>query len=224
MSSKEVINRILIKSCLVYFHVGSIIIDVQEGDIYYELSQKDIVDSNFGLKLNIIEHFSFHKTGRVHVKAINGERQIFESGVEETQPKTKGLRQKIQDIGFQEILWDVIVDFHKLPRHEPTEDELDVVFDIDDYQGPVQFCFLIVSGRLIAAYHKGKETCLHLISEERENLLLDSDIRCLGFESDNADKMLQYQLYKYSGNNIDMPTGRKIFIAKDSGISRDKYN
>ncbi|MFA6099315.1 MAG: hypothetical protein WC750_00365 [Patescibacteria group bacterium] len=221
MSSKNVTKyKFLIKSGNDYFKIGDFVIQKFTGDFYYTPSQKGIVDSNFGFVQRILEHYAFHRTGRVHVKDISGDYQIIESGFGENQPKTNELRLRIQDIGFQEIVRDIIIDFNKIPK-SGSADELDVVFDLGDYQGPVQFCFSIVSGRLIVTSHEGAKAGIRHITDEQKGLLLGLDRRCLGVESDNADKLMQYQLYKFNGDVSAFPTGRRVFIAKNAGISRN---
>ena len=220
-SSKNTVYRVLIKSDVVYYRVGKIVIQKNTGDFYYVPSQKGIVASSFGMLGRILDHFGFHPTGRVHVKTNDGERKVIESGLGEVEPRTTRLRQPVKEIGFQEILKDTIIDFRMIPILHGESDALDVVFDIGEYKGPVQFSFSIVSGRLITASFKGEKVGIRSMPEEIKRKVLAYDRRCLGVESDNADKLLQYILCEYEGDSDDLVTGRRVFIAADSRLRRD---
>jgi len=217
--SKTVTYRILIKSNTKYYKLGTIIIKRFEGDILYVPSQAGVVDSNTNIINKIISHISWHQSGRVHVKAKDNSYEIFEEGVGILNPifGVKKDRQKIKDIGFQEITRDTVIDITTLPKHNKKIDKLDVIFDIKNYTGPVQFHFSMVSGTHIAKFHEGGKTPVK-ISKKSVEFRLDSQIRCLGVESGNADKLLQYGLYKYVGK--DLKKGRRLFVATDSGIPK----
>lgn len=121
-SNNRVTYRIIIKDKKGYFKIGNIVIQKNEGDFYYIPSQRLIINSSFGLIQKIIDHFSFHKTGRVNVKPAKGGACIVESGEGEIQPLTNNLRQEIQDIGFQEILRDTIIDVQNVPQQRKAID------------------------------------------------------------------------------------------------------
>ena len=144
------------------------------------------------------------------------------SGIPPTLKPTTGVkkdRQKIKDIGFQEIVRDTVIEIKALPEHKKKIDELDVVFNIKEYLESVQFHFSIVSGTHIAKLAEGGETPVK-VSKKSKKLLLDGQIRCLGVESGNADKILQYGLYKYIGK--DLLKGRRLVMATDSNIPKIK--
>lgn len=218
---KEVKYRILIKKDLDYFKLGTIIIQRFSGDVFYSPSQKGVQNSNYGFVRKIMDHISFHSTGRVHLKPRKGNNHIFESGDGENVPQTSKIRQKIIDTGFQELVCDTVLDYKKIPVHKKNIDNLDVVFDVSNYEGPVQFMFSMVSGRQLIKVFKGEDTPVKNISKKSMKLLLGSDTRCLGSESNNADKILQYQLFQYVGGKDELPSGRRLFIKEGSKISRD---
>ncbi len=225
MMTKKIKNtvtyRILIKSNTNYYKLGTIIIKRFDGDIFYTPSQKGVTNSSGNMNNKIIDHVSWHKSGRVHIKPQNGNYEIFEEGVGVLKPTTgvKKDRQKIKDIGFQEIVRDTVIEIKALPEHKKKIDELDVVFNIKEYLESVQFHFSIVSGTHIAKLAEGGETPVK-VSKKSKKLLLDGQIRCLGVESGNADKILQYGLYKYIGK--DLLKGRRLVMATDSNIPKIK--
>ncbi|MFH1769922.1 MAG: hypothetical protein ABH833_04690 [Parcubacteria group bacterium] len=222
--SKTVKYRVLIKSDGNYYKLGTIIIKRFEGDIIYAPSQLKVIgSSSTGTLDNVIDHVSWHPSGRVHVKIKDDSYEIFEEGIGVLN-SIFGMekdRQRIKDIGFQEILRDTVIDIATLPEHKKKIDKLDIVFDIKDYDGPVQFYFSMVSGTHIVELAEGGKTPVK-ISKKSIKLRLDGQHRSLGVESGNADKLLQYNLYRYVGK--DLQKGRRLFVAADSGISKIQYD
>jgi hypothetical protein len=220
INEKTVTYRMLIKQGFKYYKLGTIIIKRLEGEFLYTPSQLRIENSGSEKVIGkVIDHVSWHKSGRVHIKTKDGEYDVVEEGVEMLKPEGWKSRQKIEDIGFQEIIRDTVIDVSTLPEYIKKIDGLDVVFDIKDYVGPVQFLFTIVSGTHVVELSKGGRTPVK-IAEKSNKIKLDSQLRCLGAESGNADKLLQYILYKYTGE--DLQKGRRFFIAGDSGIFKIK--
>jgi len=214
---KIVKYKILIKSDKKYFILGTILIHEYEGDIYYIPSQRAIIDSSRKIKKGVIKHISWHKSGRVHLKMKSGIRDILEYGKQEK--KIKSNRQAIINIGFQEILRETILDITKLPLLIEKKESLDISLDSKLYKNPIQFIFSIVSGQLIAAQIKGKKTNIRIVKDEVNKRVLDNKRMCLGCKSDNADKLLQYILKKYTGKN-NLKVNRRLFVQYDSKISR----
>lgn len=212
-------RRVLIQKDKNIYKVGDIIITIETGDVYYVPSQKKVIDASTENTIGwIINHVSWHKSGTVHIKDNNLNRFSSEKGVGDY--VGDGIRQKIQDIGYQRMLLDTILNIDILPKHKKKTGELDIVFKIRDYHGPIQFDFSIVSGREIINTHLGKKTSVHQVDKEiQKERILDIQHGCLGVESDNADKLLQFVLNKYIGNE-KLPTGRRMFIPNDSGIKR----
>ena len=212
--------RILVKQRDTYFKLGHILIKASEGDIYYVPSQTGVIDAdNEHLIKEIIEHVAWHKSGRVHVKKKDGEIVVLEEGVGVVDKEDVPMldRQEIKDIGYQEIVRDTVIDVKTLPVHGKKIEQLDVVLDLKEHDGPIQLHFSIVSGTHIVAAYEGKETPVKIATKSAK-LQLDSTHRCLGVESGNADKLLQYGLYKYVGSDFD--EGRRLLIAGDSKIPK----
>lgn len=207
---KSVDYRIIIQSGHVYFKVGTIVIKTYTGDILYTPSTRFIVDANTGTKKEI-DHVSWHANGQVHIKYSRNGMETY-SIIEKN-----GERQKISEIGFQEILKDTVRDFHKLPKYLKQVIPLDVVFDVGDYAGAVLFNFSIVSGRLIAAKYKGQNVPIKSVNIQERNGI-DSTIRALGHHSGSGDLMLQYSLRRADARNLR--TIRQIFIQHDMRISK----
>jgi len=213
---KQTKYKILIKSLGIYYDLGTIIIKKIDGEFMYIPSQKDLLENDGNIKKK--DHIFWHKTGRVHIKTINGEYKIREEGVGMEYPlkDIHKKRQSINKIGFQKILKDTIININTLPRYIKKIKTIDVVLNARDCVGPMQFNFSIVSGTHILECLNGGKTPVKMVSNKENNLFLDKKDRCLGCESGNADKLLQYGLYKYIGEKVR--TGRMLFLSEDSGI------
>ena len=214
----KVRRRILIAKGDVHYKIGDIMIKVEDGDIYYAPSQKGVVDATTDEMINkIIDHASWHKSGTVHIKDKEEGRVQIEKGVGEG---VDGVRQKIQDVGYQPIMLDTIINIESVPVHKKKIDELDVVLEMGDYDGPIQFNFSMVSGKQILKVSAGENTPVHKVDKKiQKERILDMKQGCLGVESGNADKLLQFVLNKYLGNE-KLPSGRRLVIPNDSGICR----
>src|SRR5665648_697062 len=138
---KSVDYRILIKNGDDYFKVGTVVIKTYTGDILYTPSGR-FINNLYTQDKKEIDHVSWHANGQVHIKyqGITAEKY----GI----IQKNGERQKISEIGFQELIRDTIADYQKLPRYQTKVVDLDVVFDVGDYFGPVAFYFSMVSGKL----------------------------------------------------------------------------
>jgi len=170
----------------------------------------------------MLEHFSWHRSGRVHVKYIDQSLRVFEKGKgkgEILKEESISSRQEIRNIGFQEVIRDIILDVSRLPIYKKKVDNLDVIFEIESNSGPVEFIFSIVSGKQLVRLFEGKETPVRAVGEDEKQHTLGHTIRCLGKESDNADKLLQYTLKKSKITISSLPKHRELIIPKDSGIS-----
>jgi hypothetical protein len=207
--STQVKYYILVKYRNRIYTVGKIIIKRYDGDIQYIPSQRKIEHANFKIIESNLNKITWHKDGRTHYKMASGSYINVQ------------YRPPIQNIGFQELVRETILDVKKLPVHKKVFNQLDVSFHIpDDYNGPIQFIFSAVSGRLIIAQHEKKKVPIRIVSEDVRRKIIDSEMRCLGNESGNADKLLQYYLIKYLASDT-IGANRRIFIPDDSKISRD---
>jgi hypothetical protein len=129
-----------------------------------------------------------------------------------------GERQKISEIGFQELIRDTIKKYSELPVYGKGVIDLDVVFDVADYDGSVEFCFSIVSGKLIVAQYKGQAVPIKSVNIKEERGGLSSTIRALGHHSGSGDVILQYSLRKSVADGLK--TNRQFFIPHDMKISK----
>jgi hypothetical protein len=211
-------HNILIFYKEIYRKLGNVIISRSNGDILYVPSQRKTIASNYGTANEVIDHIAWHKTGRVHIKMVSGKKYVFEYGRGEV-AEISDKRQPILDIGYQEILRDTVIDMQKLPILKKKINELDIVFRAGNYSGAIQFHFSIVSEHQIIKVASGQETPIKNVYSNNNSLLIDVDKRFLGYESGNADKLLQYSLYKFIGT--DLKKGRRVFVSKDSKITRD---
>lgn len=209
---KSVAYKILVKKDSEYFDIGTIVIKTYTGDILYTPSNKFIDDEESKIKKEI-EHVSWHANGQVHFKhkgVITAEKY--------TIVQKNGERQKISEIGFQELLRDTIKKYSELPPYTKKVIDLDVVFDVSNYDGSVDFYFSIVSGRLIVAQYKGQKVPIKPVNVKEEKNGIDSTIRALGHHSGSGDVILQYSLRKMDANNLR--TNRQIYIPHDMKISK----
>jgi len=214
-NKKSVSYKVIIKSKGDYFNIGTIIIKTYTGDILYIPSTRFLYDFNTGTKKEI-DHISWHASGRLSIKYKGGGEKEY------TIIQKRGDRQKISEIGFQEILKDIIKDFHQLPKYLKQMIPLDVVLDVGDYSGSVLFNFSIVSGRLIVAKYEGQSVPIKPVNIKKERGGLDSTIRALGYHSGSGDVILQYSLRRTKAENLR--TNRKIFIPYDMKISKLNVN
>lgn len=218
---KKVTYRILVKIKHAYHKVGNIIIDRFAGCIFYVPSQNKCINSSDSeIENKLIDHVAWHSSGRVHIKDASGESYVVEEGEGVVNPKRLSrTRQTIKDTGYQTILWDTIMDITTLPAHKKKADNLDVVFAMDKHSGPVQFSFSMVSGKHILKAETGQKTPVHRVASsiQKERIIGDIVRRTLGWESGNADKLLQYALYKYTGEGLK--EGRRLKIHPTSSIS-----
>ena len=203
--------RILIKSDEKYYKIGTIIIKTYKGDIFYTPSN-NYMESPITLEKKEIEHVSWHINGRVHIKHKNciEKYDIIQKN---------GERQKISEMGFQNMIKDTIKDFRNLTIYDNRKVvPLDVVFNTGDYIGQVCFNFSIVSGKLIIAQYKGQDIPLKMTNIEKSTNGIGVTQRALGWHSGNSDVMLQYSLKR--NNENDLRTNRRIFISHDMNISK----
>jgi len=182
-------RRILIKKDGVMYKVGNVFIKVETGDIYYVPSQKGVIGaSTTDMVKKTIDHVSWHKSGTVHIKDKSQKRVLVEKGIYDG---VNGIRQKIQDIGYQRILLDTITNINTLPVHNKKITEMDVILEISKYSGPVQFDFSVVSGRQIVNSLLGKKTPVHEVDKKiQAERILDIQRGALGHESGNSDRVL----------------------------------
>jgi hypothetical protein len=208
---KSVAYKILIKKDVKYFDVGTIVIKTYTGDILFTPSNKFLDDKVSGTKKEI-EHISWHANGQVHFKnkGVTAEKY--------TIVQKNGERQKISEIGFQELLRDTIKKYTELPLYTKKVTDLDVVFNVSNYEGSVDFYFSIVSGKLIVAQYKGQKVPIKSVNIKEESNGIDSMIRALGHHSGSGDVILQYSLRKSDANNLN--TNRQIYIPHDMKISK----
>ena len=203
MSNKNVDYRILITNNGQFYKIGHIIINRFEGDFYYTPSQQQIINFSSGCQNKIIDHVAWHKDGRIHIKTKDGKYYNVES------------RQKVNEIGYQDIVVDKVENYKKLPKR--TKKKLDVVFDADKYIGPIEFKFSVVSGKLIVGHYNDVSVPIKCSDTRIDNNFLAKKDRCLGHESRNADKLLQYILKKYVASE-KLLTGRQLFIPGNLNI------
>ena len=204
----------------IFLRIGNIIVDNSTGCIYYTPSSKYVIENDN--QYTGLEHFSWHQSGRVHLKFSSKKKMVVEYGIGEnnTPVSTSNLRMKIHDIGYQEMWRDIIVNTSNFPIYSKDVKNSDLVFLIENYSGPIIFMLSIVSGKLIVKKHNGKCVPIKNIPQRRKKLLLAVENRCLGSQSNNADKMLQFQLYKFPGSVNDLPTERRILIPENSKVSK----
>lgn len=213
---KSIAYKILIKKDIVYFDVGTIVIKTYTGDILYTPSSKFLDDKENKTKKEI-EHISWHANGQVHIKY---------KGVSTTEKyiivQKNGERQKISEIGFQELLKDTIKKYLELPKYTKKVIDLDVVFDASCYDGSVGFYFSIVSGRLIVAQYNGQKVPIKSVNIKEERNGIDLTRRALGHHSGSGDVILQYSLRKVETDNLR--TNRQVYIPHDMKISKLNIN
>lgn len=209
---KSVDYKILMKTEDSYFLIGTIVIKTYTGDILYTPSSRFLDDPKTQSKKEI-EHVSWHANGQVHIK---------HKGVPIAEKyaivQRNGERQKISEIGFQELLQDTIKEYRQLPQYKKKVVDLDVVFSLSDYDGAVGFYFSIVSGRLIVAQYQGQKVPIKSVNIKEDREGIDSTRRALGHHSGSGDVMLQYSLRKADAGSLR--TNRQMYIPHDMKISK----
>ena len=208
---KSVAYKVLIKAEDNYYNVGTIVIKTYSGDILYTPSDR-FLDNPNNQNNKEIEHVSWHASGQVHIKHKGVEIERYDV------IQKNGERQKISEIGFQEIIHDTIKKYQQLPKYSKKVIDLDVVFNVGNYDGAVSFYFSIVSGRLIIAKHGGQKVSIRSVNIKKEREGIDSTIRALGHHSGSGDVVLQYSLRKTDAENLR--TNRQIYIPHDMKISK----
>ena len=208
---KSVAYKILIKKDTKYFNVGTIVIKTYTGDIFYTPSSRFLDDPKTRSKKEI-EHISWHANGQVHIKHKDSATEKYSI------VQRNGERQKISEMGFQELLKDTIREYIQLPEYKKKVVDLDVVFNASGYEGSVSFCFSIVSGRLIVAQHQGQKVPIKSVNIKEDREGIDSTRRALGHHSGSGDVMLQYSLRKTDAGSLR--TNRQVYIPHDMKISK----
>lgn len=204
---KSVNYRVLVKTAAGIKKIGTVIIDSFNGDIYYVPSQKALVTKNTKDPNRVIDHISFHESGKVHIKFMDRTREDLPS------------RGPLREIGYQLMVEDHIYDLHSLPDHRKKVTELDQIFWPPNIVGAT-FRFSIISGRLIAHPTALPEVTIRSNKTDGEDLLCASRM-ALGWHSGNADKLLQYAIHRLKKDRPETgSTKRTIFLPQDQGISR----
>lgn len=204
---KSIDYKILVKSKNTYFGIGTIVIRTYRSDIYYTPSVKNI---------KTVEHVAWHANGQVHIKNRGEKIKKY------TLIQRNDERQKISEIGFQQMLKDIIKDYRKLPEYKKKVIDLDVVFDVGEYEGPILFNFSLVSGKLIVAKSLGKTVPVKIVKVDSDSGGIGSTIRALGYHSGNSDVALQYSLWKVDEKGL--LSDRGLFISHDMKISKLKID
>ncbi len=212
---KNVDYKILLKIEDSYFVIGTIVIKTYTGDILYTPSSRFLDDPKTQSKKEI-EHVSWHANGQVHIK---------HKGVPVAEKyvvvQRDGERQKISEVGFQELLQDTIKEYRQLPQYKKKVVDLDVVFNLSGYDGAVGFYFSIVSGKLIVAQYQGQEVPIRSVNVKEKREGIDSKIRALGHHSGSGDVILQFSLRKADAGSLR--TNRQMCIPHDMKISKMEY-
>ena len=186
------------------------------GEIYYKPSRRPSVALN-GEKPVPIEHFSWHASGGVNLKLQNNKHIPLEHGVGEI--KNPGKRQTLKNVGYQELFREIVADFSVLENTEAKD--ADVILEGKEHAGPFVFLLSVVSGTHIIANTRGKQTPVYAVDSRTNPCFLDSKTGCLGAESGNADKLIQYHLERYT---YPVEIGKRFFSpAPDSQIEKIIY-
>lgn len=185
--------------------LGTIVVDVFNGDLYYTPSQTILLST--GQAHRAIDHVSFHQSGETSIKFRNGERDELRS------------RCEIGRVGYQSMFQDQIYSAEHLPVFSKKVRDTDVLFD------PIEetlFCFelSIISGRVIVEPECVPHATVRQNSMSADSTLIGIRQRCLGWHSGNADKLMQYSLKKGAVLRTDDPRAKRtLLIPHDSTIN-----
>lgn len=208
MGSKSSVNiRVLLKLKGELHKVGDVTLKTFSGDIYYSPSSKQYLDEN-SEKIDII-HFSYHKSGYIHLKHRN----------KPNKPIRKGL--SIKNIGYQELFRDLIVEPTKLPVFGERIRASDVVFNSKKHRAAILFSLAIISGKLILKRYRGEPTPLNFRLVQDNKKVLGLEKRVLGYESGNSDKLLQFFLIKAEGDFSKLTTKRRIKVMPNQKVTNN---
>lgn len=198
--------RVIIKYDKNLYHLADISINPHGGDVYYFPSERILVGRGTLVPAGrSVDHLSIHKDGRTHAKDEYGKK--FQG------PKIL----KIQDIGYQRLIVDDVSNFEGvgLPQVDEFVDG-DCSLEMSDDSPPAAILQIsIISGRMIV----GGLARNHSVGE---NGLVAVNSRAIGYESGNADKLVQIALYYRDASPKD--TGRRSFnLLKSTHIKRPEY-
>lgn len=116
------------------------------------------------------------------------------------------LRTSIKDIKFQNMFQLFIKDYKQLKVFSRPVDKLDLLFDIKDMStDSILFYFSIISWKLIVENLKWQDQWSNMTVKINSNPCEQVIRRCLGYQSWNGDKRLQYAIlpldkYEFTGN------------------------
>lgn len=193
--------RVLIRYQTQNYHLATISINVAGGDSYYFPSNEIIPGQSYSRELlgKPIDHFTLmHKDGRRHIKDKFGKKYILDPLL------------PIHEIGYQELIRESVWNILELPRINGTKVS-DCILDLSTKFGVgVLLKVSVISGRLIA-----DGSAIATSVGERD--LISALHRCLGKESDNADKLIQLSLHRWTSSlpstnirNVVLPGAMKI--------------
>lgn len=201
---KPVLLRVLVRTTDDLYHLWKMSLAPMKGEIYVfpQGRHSTVADSSFVTAGASIDHVSFHIDGKTHVKDKNGGRHDAHYLL------------PIQKTGFQVLLKDSVTDYKASLETTDEPEERDVVLELGDHLDEGFAVNLsIISGRLIAA---GTART----NRTGEGGLINIERRGLGWESGNADKMLQFALYELPE---ELPRPRRFFLPQPAGIARPEY-
>lgn len=210
-------KRVIVEYEGKYYKFGTVIIQIRDGSVLYspagriKVTTLDAQGIPIPGRLNNeeVDHFSFHGTGVVLVK-LKGSSRSHER-VEE--------RNKIQDIGFQNLVFDQIKSISNLPEHRKVIRKDDLVVPIDS-EGPLELCLNIFSGIvLVKAIEENKYQ-----TEERPPSSLSTFQIPIGSLSGNADKILQVIFNRKRSEELISKAPRFIILPYDQKITTSSEN
>lgn len=185
-----------------YRHAWDVSLSPLQGGIYiFPQGDHSIVKQSSFIKSGaVIDHISFHRDGKTHAKDKNGSYY------------NAPYLLPIQQIGYQALIEDHVGKYEILPTIPQINDK-SVVLKFDPQSAGMVVKLSIISGRLIADGTARSQTI-------GENNLLAIERRALGWQSDNADKMLQFALY---GPDKKLNTPRHFFLPPPAKSARPEY-